>query len=141
MSLLSAMENLSEEQSELFINDTVLVSDSSDNLGEGRLTIDVGQTVTELIIVATMAGTEPGDISLHVHGDLLTIRGTRHPRFGAEVTFFNNECFWGKFSRTIVLPVEVQSEMAKAQYRYGVLTIRLPKVRKDSEIDIEIMEE
>ena len=139
MSLLYLVDDKSDEQGELPIGN--IDSESVESLSEGRLSIDVAQTATELIVVATMAGTEPGDISLHVHNDLLTIRGVRHCDLGGSVGYFNNECFWGQFSRTILLPVEVQSEMAKAQYRYGVLIIRLPKVRKDNEIDIEIVEE
>jgi HSP20 family protein len=108
---------------------------------EGQLTVDVSQTAEEVIIVATMAGTNPGDISLHVHGDLLTIRGARASAMSADAKYLYQECYWGKFSRTLVLPMEVEGEQAQAEYKYGVLTIRIPKKNKDNEIPIEVMEE
>jgi HSP20 family protein len=54
--------------------------------------------------------------------------------------FLYQECYWGGFSRTIVLPTEVKSELARAEYKYGVLTIRLPKHRHDSQIQIDVIE-
>ncbi|MFA7653884.1 MAG: Hsp20/alpha crystallin family protein [Candidatus Magasanikbacteria bacterium] len=112
-----------------------------EQIEEGQLAIDVAQTATELIVVATMAGTNPADVSLHVHGDLLTIHGVRRPPIKNDGEYFYQECYWGKFSRTVVLPVEVEGEMAKAEYKYGILTIRLPKVHKESEIPIEVVDE
>ncbi len=108
---------------------------------EGQLSIDVAQTAEEVVVLATMAGTEPGNISLHVHGDLLTVRGQRCPPTPTDAKYFYQECYWGKFSRTIVLPVEVQGELARAEYKYGVLVIHLPKVHKANEIPIEVMDE
>jgi len=114
---------------------------SAGGVADGQLAIDVSQTPEEVIIVATMAGTEPGDISLHIHGDLLTIRGVRVSALPADAKYLYQECYWGKFSRTLVLPMEVQGEQARAEYKYGVLTIRAPKKRRDSEIPIEVVAE
>lgn len=68
---------------------------------EGQLSVDVAQTDTELVIVATMAGTPPEKIELHLNNDLLTIRGERTPPVEASASYFYQESFWGKFSRTI----------------------------------------
>lgn len=108
---------------------------------EGQLSVDVAHTAGELIIVATMAGTPPEKIELHLHNDLLTIRGERTPPVESGAGYFYQECFWGKFSRTIVLPVDVSGEMAQAQYKNGVLVIRLPKTDKRNEIPIMVIEE
>jgi len=112
-----------------------------DHEAEGQLTIDVGQTVDELIVVATMAGTPPDQIELHLHNDLLTIRGQRSSPLPENAEYFYEECYWGKFSRTIVLPCDVRYELTQAQYKYGVLTIRLPKKDADEEIKIMVVEE
>lgn len=108
---------------------------------EGQLSVDVAQTDTELVIIATMAGTPPEKIELHLNNDLLTIRGERTPPVEASASYFYQESFWGKFSRTIVLPVNVKSEMASAQYKNGVLVIRLPKSDAGNEIPIMVIEE
>lgn len=108
---------------------------------EGQLTVDIGETETELVIVATMAGTKPEDIELHLQNDFLTIRGRRSAPVSGIHNYFHQECYWGKFSRTIVLPVEVKNELAQSEYRNGVLTIRLPKTKNSRNIPILIVEE
>lgn len=108
---------------------------------EGQLAVDVLETEEELVIIATMAGTKPEDITLHLHNDFLTIRGKRLPVVDGRPNYFTKECFWGNFSRTIVLPVDVKGDMASSEYKHGVLTIRLPKTRRASSIPIVVVEE
>lgn len=110
---------------------------------EGQLAVDVGQTDSELVVISTMAGAETEKIEVYIHNDLLTIKGVRVSPLlaisGAE--FFHEECFWGKFSRTIVLPSEVKADLATAEYKNGVLTIRVPKRKVDAKIPVMIVEE
>lgn len=108
---------------------------------EGQLTIDVVQTKDEIIVVAPMAGCKAQNVELHLHNDVLTIRGERQSPLSNESEFFYRECYWGKFSRTIVLPVEVKVEMARAEFKNGVLTVALPKTKVDGNIPIVIVEE
>jgi HSP20 family protein len=108
---------------------------------EGKLSVDVAETNEELIVTAPMAGTPPANIELHLHNDLLTIRGERPAPAQDVLHYFHHECYWGKFSRTVVLPADVKAELAQAEYRYGVLNIRLPKVQASGNIPILIMEE
>ena len=109
--------------------------------GEGKLSVDVLQSESEVAIVATMAGTKPEDIELHLHNDLLTIRGHRHNPASPSFEPYFTECFWGSFSRTIVLPADVRPELARAEYRHGVLPISLPKAKPDNSIPIMVVEE
>lgn len=108
---------------------------------EGQLAIDVVQTKDEVIVVAPMAGCKPENVELHLQNDVLTIRGERQSPLSTELEFFYRECYWGKFSRTIVLPVEVKVEMARAEFKNGVLTVALPKNKVDGNIPIIIVEE
>lgn len=108
---------------------------------EGQLSVDVLETATELVVIATMAGTKPNDIELHLHNDFLTIRGLRRSPMVESAHYFNEECFWGSFSRTIVLPVDVKADSAQSEYRNGVLTIRLPKAKQTSTIPIMVIED
>jgi len=107
---------------------------------EGQLLIDVAQTKDELIVVATMSGAKPDEIDLHLHNDLLTIRGKREPSIPPDADYVLSETYWGSFSRTIVLPVDVKPELAKADYSYGVLTIYLPKAKDDQDIPIFVVD-
>lgn len=108
---------------------------------EGKLSVDVAENADALFIAAPMAGTPPANIELHLHNDLLTIRGHRPSPIPADARYFHNECYWGKFSRTVVLPTDVRVEMAEAEYRNGVLIIRLPKIVINNNIPIMIMDE
>ncbi len=108
---------------------------------EGQLAIDVVQTQDEVIVVAPMAGCRPENVELHLQNDVLTIRGERQSPLSTDLEFFYRECYWGKFSRTIVLPVEVKVEMARAEFKNGVLTVALPKTKVDGNIPITIVEE
>lgn len=108
---------------------------------EGQLTIDVINTPTDIIVVAPMAGARPENIELHLHSDVLTVRGERKHAAPEASEFFYKECYWGKFSRTVVLPTEVQAEMARAEYKNGVLTIILPKKQTDNRIPIMVVDE
>lgn len=108
---------------------------------EGQLSVDVAQTEEELIVVATLSGTLPDQVSLHLQNDVLTIRGERCSPVPPGAEFFYEECYWGKFSRTIVLPVDVKADLARSEYRNGVLTIRLPKAKLSNTIPIYVVEE
>ncbi len=110
---------------------------------DGQLSVDVMETVDELIIVSTMAGADTEKIKVYIHTDLLTIRGSRiSPSVPLSILHvFHEECFWGNFSRTIVLPVDVIGELSSAEYKNGILTVRIPKrEQNDGSIPITIVE-
>lgn len=113
----------------------------ADEQAEGQLAVDVFETETDLLVVATMAGTRVEDIELHLQNDFLTIRGERHPPIAGTARGFYEECYWGRFSRTIVLPVDVGSELARSEYKNGVLIVTLPKVRPKQPLPILVVEE
>ncbi|HVM90445.1 MAG TPA: Hsp20/alpha crystallin family protein [Verrucomicrobiae bacterium] len=94
---------------------------------EGQLALDVFRRGSELVIRSTMAGVKPEDVDIAVNGDLLTIRGTRSGQEELnEDDWFHRECYWGTFSRSLVLPVDVYAEQADATLRDGILEIRIP---------------
>lgn len=109
---------------------------------EGQLAIDMGETKDNLIIVSTIAGAAPEDITVNVDGDTLTIRGQRESSFeGKDHDYFYKECYWGWFSRSIVLPVDVKKDEAEADFHNGLLTITIPKAKTVKSIPIHIVEE
>ncbi len=109
---------------------------------EGQLAVDIIDHDDALLVVATVAGANPGDIGVHVHNDLLTIRGRRvSPVAVHDEEYVHRECFWGRFSRTIILPLDVRADGVKAVYKSGVLVVSLPKERRDAKIPITVVEE
>jgi HSP20 family protein len=106
---------------------------------EGQLTIDVYQTEDAIVIKSTIAGVKPEDLDVSINNDMVTIRGERKNE--EEVTgenYYYQECYWGSFSRSIVLPVDIVSEKAEASLKNGILTIKLPKadVTKSKRIQV-----
>ncbi len=99
---------------------------------EGQLQIDVYQTPKEIIIKSTMAGVKPEDLHVALHNDLLTIKGFREENNKiSEEDYFYKECYWGSFSRSIILPAEVDNHKVEAVLENGVLTITLQKNLKN----------
>lgn len=112
-------------------------------MDEGRLAVDIGHTEDEIVVVSTMAGAVPDNIEVYIHTDLLTVRGVRRTPFEntQNIEYYYTECFWGKFSRTIVLPTEVKGELARAEYKNGILTISIPKRITDTQIPVVVVDE
>ncbi len=97
---------------------------------DGQLAVDVYQTPEKVVIQSTVAGVKPEDLDVAISNDLVTIRGLRHrDEDVADEDYFTQECYWGGFSRSIVLPVDVHSEKAEANMKNGILTITLPKIK------------
>ena len=98
---------------------------------EGQLTIDMYQTKDNVIIKSTIAGVRPEDIDVTIANDMVTIRGERKRDFEASSEdYFYQECYWGSFSRSVVLPVDVDIEAVGADLKDGILTVILPKAAK-----------
>lgn len=98
---------------------------------EGQLTIDMFQTKDNVIIKSTIAGVRPEDIDVTIANDMVTIRGERKRDFEASSEdYFYQECYWGSFSRSVVLPVDVDIEAVSADLKDGILTVILPKAAK-----------
>jgi len=95
---------------------------------EGQLTVDVFQDDTNVVIQSTIAGVSPDDLDVSITNDMITIRGERrHTHEVDEEDYFYQECYWGTFSRSIILPVEIDADRAEAKIKNGILTIRIPK--------------
>lgn len=99
--------------------------------GEGQLTVDVFQTSAEIVIQSTIAGVDPERLEVSISNEMVTIRGGRSKAEEIqEKDYFVQELYWGKFSRSIILPQEVDADQASAELKNGILTIRLPKIKK-----------
>lgn len=108
---------------------------------EGQLSIDVFQTPTSIVVKSTIAGVKPGDVDISINNDMLTIRGKREIQEKiAEENYLIKECYWGGFSRSIILPVEVDAEKIEASLDNGILTVTLPKAKNAKQISIKVKE-
>jgi HSP20 family protein len=98
---------------------------------EGQLAIDVYQTEDAIVLVAPIAGVNEANLEVSITDEIVSIRGTRtQPDQIPMENFFVQECYWGSFSRSYVLPVAVDPDAAQAGLKDGILTIRIPRVEK-----------
>jgi HSP20 family protein len=103
-------------------------AESANDGAEGQLTIDVYQTEEDIVIKSTIAGVKPEDLDVTINNDMVTVKGERKNEEVVEHgNYYYQECYWGGFSRSVLLPVDVIPEKADASLKNGILTIRLPK--------------
>ena len=104
---------------------------TDDELVEGALTIDVYRTDNDIVIVSTIAGVTAKDLDVSITNDMVTISGARKNQVKVkQENYFYQECYWGTFSRSVILPIDVDAEKSAAELKDGVLTITLPKSEK-----------
>lgn len=97
----------------------------------GQLTIDVYQTPTHIVIESAVAGVSEDDLNIDVSSDSISIKGQRRRENKVrDEDYLYQECYWGKFSRSVILPQEIDPDSAAASFKNGILTIKLPKVNK-----------
>ena len=105
----------------------------------GELTVDVYQTNDAIVIQTMVAGVDASELSVSVTREMVTIKGKREaPKNVSPDNYFYQELFWGAFSRTILLPAEIETEDVEATERHGLLTIKLPKIDKGKIQNIKI---
>lgn len=105
----------------------------------GRLTIDVYETENEIFVKSIIAGVNPDNLDIHITSDSVSIRGERSQDDNVQnENYFYQECFWGAFSRSVILPTEIDPDKADATLDNGILTIKLPKLTKTQQKKLKV---
>lgn len=95
---------------------------------EGQLTVDIFEKADKIIIQSAVAGTDPNDIDITLTHDMITIKGARKQvEEVRDDNYFYRELYWGSFSRSVILPEEIDETKAEASIKNGILTVKLPK--------------
>ena len=103
----------------------------NDGEPEGKLMVDVYQTPEEIVVESAIAGARPDNIDVSATADSVTIRGSRkREKEASGENYLYQECYWGRFARSIILPQEIDPENAAVTFKNGILTIRLPKINR-----------
>jgi len=109
---------------------------------EGQLTIDMWQTPSEIVVQTIVAGLKPDDVDVSISHEMVTIKGKRSKSHTiSDSEYFYQELFWGMFSRSLLLPEEVDVEKSEASIKNGLLTIRLPKLDKSRAQKLKVKSE
>lgn len=101
----------------------------------GQLAVDVYETADKLVVKARTAGISKSDLDVSISDNILTISGVLSGGEDEQTTRWHiQECYWGEFSRTIALPVQVREDenSVKAELKDGVLTISFEKEKTEA---------
>lgn len=127
--------SLDEKPIKTNLNSSILDTEEE----EGQLSVDVYQSPSEIVIKTMVAGVKPEDLDVAITRDSVTIRGKREEdRTLSEEDYFHRELYWGSFSRTIVLPEEIDVDQSEAIEKHGMLILRLPKVDKHRQAKLKV---
>lgn len=105
---------------------------------EGQLSLDVHETPSHILVRSAIAGVQAKDLEITLTEDTLTIRGARHhdgKTVRGQQTHMQ-ECHWGAFSRSIILPAHVSSAHVEATLKRGILTITLKKIEGQKNVPV-----
>jgi HSP20 family protein len=104
---------------------------------------DVIETEHDIRVVCELAGMHAGDIDVSLENNVLTISGEKQAERSEEDergTWHLNERRWGRFTRSFVLPREVEQDRIRARYQDGVLTVEIPKTERARRRRIDIQD-
>lgn len=117
-----------QDQMNRFLEDAFLRRASDSSLTTWAPEVDIHETGDALVLEADLPGMEEKDLDVRVEDNTLTIRGERKfEKKVSEENYLRVERSFGSFSRSFSLPQTFDAESVKADYRNGVLTIRVPK--------------
>lgn len=126
----------SEDSNSLSNWDTPLAQDED---MDGELSVDMYQTDKDLVIEAMIAGVRPEDIQVNITRDIVTLSGKREAnKTVTHDDYFYRELYWGTFSRSIMLPHEIDIELAEAIEKHGMLIIKMPKTDKGRQNKLKV---
>ncbi len=141
---IEQLEQATEEVANLEAEEPADVADDEwDNTDEfpGQLAVDVYETADKLVVKARTAGISKSDLDVSISDNILTISGVLSGGEDEQTTRWHiQECYWGEFSRTIALPVQVSEDedSVKAELKDGVLTISFEKEKSEARKKIPI---
>lgn len=103
-------------------------SEDTSSAIEGELAVDVYETAKDIVVKAPVAGIDPDHLDLTLTDEMVMVKGERKEEKEVDKNSYHlQECYWGTFSRTVNLPAKVVPDEAKADFKNGILTIRIPK--------------
>jgi HSP20 family molecular chaperone IbpA len=134
-------ENIHERQKKSNYNEDSETDETSPlkNESVGQLSVDVINRPDKIIIKAMVAGVKPHDLDVQISRDMITVTGTREEiEEIEEQDYYHRELYWGSFTRNIILPEEIDVELAEAQEKHGILEIHLPKIDKNRKTKLQV---
>jgi len=101
--------------------------------------LDVSETNSHYCLELDLPGIDKKDVDIKVDNNILTIKGTKElDKENKDNNFYTRERFYGDFQRSLDLPANVNIDTIAADFKDGVLTIKIPKTEISSAKTIDI---
>lgn len=106
----------------------------------GQLALDIIENEDAIMVISPIAGIDLHDIDVSYDKWVLVIQGTRKKpeMYFGDVLVRNSECYWGKFSRNIILPDNLNADSIDATMENNLLMIRIEKNQYEPKSHIKI---
>jgi HSP20 family protein len=92
----------------------------------------------DFIIITELAGIKKSELDVQIKGNTIRLAGTKSVTHPEKASLHRRERLSGRFDRAISLPVEINADTVKAEYRDGILALFLPRAERDKPKSIEI---
>ena len=131
---------LQERINRIFTDNTLSRMGTEEVMGSWTPLCDIQEDGNDIVVAAELPGIDRSDIDVQVENNILTLKGERkrEKAFQSE-NAYRTERFYGSFTRSFTLPVTVDTEKIRAEYRDGVLTVHLPKVEEAKPRKIKVL--
>lgn len=113
---------------------------SEETMGAWAPLCDIYEVGDDIVVKCELPGVDRNDIDVQVENNVLTVRGERKREKEVKSdNVYRTERSYGLFSRSFTLPVTVDTEKIKAEFRDGVLHVTLPKVDEAKPRKIKVL--
>ncbi|TSC62746.1 MAG: HSP20 family protein [Parcubacteria group bacterium Gr01-1014_48] len=120
-----------------WLEESSVVNEQEESVGQ--LPVDVYQTNDDIIIKTLVPGVRPENLEVNVTRDMVVIKGKREQaKQIPPENYFHQELYWGVFSRSVLLPQEIDTDQAEAVEHNGLLILRLPRINKAKQTKLKI---
>jgi HSP20 family protein len=92
----------------------------------------------DFVVITEVPGIKKADLEVQVKGNTIRLAGTKSVNYGEKVSLHRRERLAGRFDRAMTLPIEINPEGVKAEYRDGVLVLFLPRAERDKPKSIQV---
>ena len=100
--------------------------------------INVFQQGDNLLAVLEVPGVDKSDLEIQAKGNAIRISGKKAISYPEGVSVHRRERSAGRFDRTLTVPMQIDAEAIKAEYRDGVLALHIPRAESDKPRTIRI---
>jgi HSP20 family protein len=112
--------------------------DSTVSGGGAYPPVNVFRKGDDFIIIAELAGVKKSDLDVQVKGRTIRLTGAKTVSYPDKAALHRRERLAGKFDRAVTMPVDVDPDRVKAEYRDGVLALFLPRAESEKPKSIKV---